>query len=51
MTRWDGESNESIYERSDMVICANEVMGISRMHVKEHLRSFGHCLDEKLRVC
>lgn len=37
MPRWDGESNETIYERDDMGNCADEVKyGVVEWVKKEH---------------
>ncbi len=43
VTRWDGESNESVYERCGMGIHANEVnFGVGEWVKRNTLRWFGH---------
>ena len=43
MTKWEGESNESIYERYNMVSCANVVKcGVVKWVKRIILRCFGH---------
>ena len=38
MTRWEGESNESVYERCGMASCVNGVVWCSEMGEKKTLK-------------
>ncbi len=43
MTRWEEESNESVYERCGMIACANGVnCGVVEWVKRHTLKWFGH---------
>ncbi len=37
VTRWEGETNESVYESCDMVACASGVVWSGRMGEKKYI--------------
>ena len=47
VSRWESESNESVYERCGMRICANGVMCGVVEWVNRNMRWFGHMERKK----